>query len=253
MRLHNLIRTMFCFAVVISSSSLLTAKEPATPVKKQHSAIKPVPRSGWWSKRHQAMNAKAAKGDIDLVFIGDSITQGWEGKGRDVWKKHYGNRKALNLGISGDRTQHVLWRLDNGNLKGISPKLAVIMIGTNNSNRQDNTAEEIGDGIVAIINKLQKKTPKTKILLLAVFPRGAKPSPQREKNAKASAIGAKLADGKNIFYLDIGPKFLTKDKVLTRDIMPDLLHLSAKGYQIWADSIEDKVVELLGEKDKASK
>ena len=114
----------------------------------------------------------------------------------------------MNLGIGGDRTQHVLWRLDNGNIEGIKPKVAVLMIGTNNSNGNDNTAEEIADGIKAIVEKLREELPETKVLLLAVFPRGEKPNPQREKNAKASEMASKLADGKKVHYLDIGPKFL---------------------------------------------
>ena len=139
-------------------------------------------------------------------MIGDSITQGWEGAGKDVWEKYYGKRNAVNLGIGGDRTQHVLWRLDHGNVDGISPKLAVLMIGTNNSG--GNTAEEIGAGIQAIVKKLREKLPQTKVLILAVFPRSEKPDAMREKNAKASKIAAELADNKMVYFLDIGDKFL---------------------------------------------
>jgi len=123
----------------------------------------------------------------------------------------------------------------------------VLMIGTNNSNGKDNTAEEIADGIKAIVKKLRDKLPQTKILLLAVFPRGEKPNTQREKNARASELASQLADGKMVHYLDIGPKFLEPDETLSREIMPDLLHLSPKGYAIWAEAIEPKVKELLGE------
>jgi lysophospholipase L1-like esterase len=122
------------------------------------------------------------------------------------------------------------------------------MIGTNNSNGKDNTAEEIADGIKAIVAKLRKEVPETKILLLAIFPRGAKPNPQREKNAQASKLAGAVADGKMVHYLDIGDKFLEDDGTLSREIMPDLLHLSPKGYEIWAEAIEPKVAELMGEK-----
>ena len=213
-----------------------------------HTAITPVPRQGGWMTRHESFNERVKQGDVDLIFIGDSITQGWEGGGKEVWSKYYGERKAVNLGISGDRTQHVLWRLDNGNLEGITPKVAVLMIGTNNSNGKDHTAAEIADGIKAIVKKLNTKLPNTKVLILAVFPRGEKPNPQREKNAEASKLAAELADDKQVFYLDIGPKFLQEDGTLPREIMPDLLHLSPRGYQIWAESIEGKLKELLGEK-----
>jgi beta-glucosidase len=228
---------------------LFIASAPVALGAANHSAVNPTPRDqDWWIKRHESFNARAKKGDVDLILIGDSITHGWEGKGKETWEKFYTPRKAMNLGIGGDRTQHVLWRLDNGNLDGIDPKAAILMIGTNNSNGDDNTAEEIADGIIAIVEKLRNKEPQAKVFILAIFPRGAKPSPQREKNAKASEIASKLADGKMIHYLDIGKHFLKEDQTLTEDIMPDLLHLSEEGYEIWANSMEAKVAELLGEK-----
>ena len=214
--------------------------------KPLHSAVKPIPRKGGWMKRHESFNKRVAKGNADLIFIGDSITHGWERNGKEVWQKYYGSRKAVNLGIGGDRTQHVLWRLDNGNLYRIKPKLAVIMIGTNNS--RDNTPAEIFDGNKAIVNKLRKKLPEMKILLLAVFPRGKDANDARRKvNEKANAMMAKLADGKHVHYLDIGKKFTQADGKLTREIMPDLLHLSKKGYGIWAESIEEMVKKLMGD------
>jgi beta-glucosidase len=212
------------------------------------STVQPVPRKGQQLKRHEQFNERIKQGNVELIFIGDSITQGWEGAGKDVWAKHYGPRNAVNLGIGGDRTQHVLWRLEHGNIDGIAPKVAVLMIGTNNSNGADNTAEEIGAGITAIVSKLRSALPQTKVLILGIFPRGPKPNPQREKNAKASEIASKLADDKNVFYLDIGPKFLAADGTLASEIMPDHLHLSPKGYEIWADAIEPKVAELMGER-----
>jgi len=214
--------------------------------EKQHSAVKPVPRGGGWMKRHQSFNTRVAKGNVDLVFIGDSITQGWEGRGKGVWAKYYGKRNTVNLGIGGDRTQHVIWRLDNGNLKDITPKAAVIMIGTNNSG--NNSSKEIADGVAAIVKQIRTKSPKTQILLLGVFPRGTNNADKRRQvNEGANRIFSKLDDGKYVHYLDIGPKFLQKDGTLTREIMPDLLHLSQKGYTIWAESIEAKLANLLDE------
>jgi lysophospholipase L1-like esterase len=211
-----------------------------------HSAIKPEPREGGWMKRHESFNSRIAQGNVDLIFLGDSITQGWEGGGKKAWQEFYGKRNAVNLGIGGDRTQHVLWRLDNGNIQGISPKLAVIMIGTNNSG--SNTPEEIFEGNQAIVQKLQKALPETKILLLAIFPRGQNAEdPRRQVNEKANRMIAKLADGKRVHSLDIGKNFLNDEGVLTRDIMPDLLHLSEKGYTIWAESIEPSVKKLMEE------
>lgn len=219
---------------------------PATAETKPHSAIKPEPRSGGWMKRHESFNKRVAQGNCDLIFIGDSITQGWEGRGKGVWAKYYAKRNAVNLGIGGDRTQHVIWRLDNGNLYRIKPKAAVIMIGTNNSG--SNSSKEIADGVKVIVQQLRKKLPETKVLVLGVFPRGANNADKRRQvNEGANALFKKLADGKAVHYLDIGPEFLGKDGTLTREIMPDLLHLSEKGYTIWAESIEAKLKELMGE------
>lgn len=209
----------------------------------EHSAVTPAPRDGNWIERHEAINRRTQEGNIDLVFLGDSITQGWANN--DVWKKYFAPRNAANMGIGGDRTQHVLWRLDHGNVDGINPKLVVLMIGTNNSNGTDNSAEEIADGIKAIVGKLREKLPETKVLLLAIFPRGEKPNPQREKNAQASKLASEVADDEMVYYLDIGDEFLTPEGTLTKDIMPDFLHLTPRGYEIWATAINDKVAELM--------
>lgn len=210
-------------------------------------AIKPVPREGGWMKRHESFNERVKQGNVDLLMIGDSITQGWEGAGKDVWAKYYAPRNAVNLGIGGDRTQHVLWRLDNGNIEGISPKAAVLMIGTNNSGT--NSSVQIAEGVEAIVKKLRTKLPKTKILVLAIFPRGEDVNnPRRKVNIGANLSIRKLADGEMVHYLDIGDKFLNDDGTLSKEVMPDLLHLNEKSYTTWAEAIEPKLKELLGEK-----
>lgn len=218
---------------------------PALAAAQDHDAVKPVPRDGNWLKRHESFNERIKQGPVDLIFLGDSITQGWERAGKEVWDKFYAPRHAVNLGIGGDRTQHVLWRLDHGNIDGISPKLAVLMIGTNNSG--SNTPAQIADGVAAIVKKLREKLPQTKVLVLGIFPRGADAQdPRRQTNTQANALIAKLADGQMVEYLDIGQAFLNDDGTLSREIMPDLLHLSPKGYQIWAEAIEPHVQRLMG-------
>lgn len=177
-------------------------------VMAENTAIKSVSKSKekWWAHRHESMNHQVAKGNVDLIFIGDSITHQWEKEkvGKPVWKTYYAKRNAVNLGISGDRTEHVLWRLENGNLKGISPKLAVVMIGTNNRIPQ-NTPEETAEGITQIVKKLRTDLPETKVLLLGIFPRGKTASdPRNLGNKKVNTIIEKLADGENVFYLDFG-------------------------------------------------
>jgi len=231
-------------AVLILSGQVLIAGQ------KQNSTVEPAHRHSWWTLRNDAVNERVKQGNVDLLMIGDSITHGWEGGGKKLWDKYYEPRNAVNMGFGGDRTQHVLWRLEHGHLKGISPKLAVLMIGTNNSNGNDNTAEEIADGIIAICKKLRAECPKMKILILAIFPRGPEPSEQRQKNAKASLLASKIADGKMIHYLDINDKFLTEEGFLTKKIMPDYLHPNEVGYKIWAEAIEPKVAELMGDEPK---
>ena len=194
---------------------------------------------------HERFVAQAKMGEGQLVFLGDSITAGWAGNGKEVWAKAFGAFKPLNFGIGGDRTQHVLWRIENGELEGIKPKAAVVMIGTNNSGTDP--AEGIAKGVTRIIETIRAKQPQAKILLLAVFPRGEKPSPNpgRDKLKKVNEIIAKLDDGKHVFFLDIGAKFMQPDGTLTKEIMPDFLHLSDAGYQIWADAISPKLAELM--------
>jgi len=239
-------------SVLTRFSVMLCALFLATPIAgyalaQPPSSVIPAPREEKdWMARHNSMNDRVKQGNVDMIFIGDSITEGWEGEGKDVWQKYYAKRNAVNLGISSDRTEHVLWRLANGNIAGISPKLAVIMIGTNNCS--SNTTEEIAAGIEAIVKKLREKLPQTKVLLLAVFPREEKPGELRGKLAKTNEIVSRLADGKMIHFLDIGPRFLETDGTIPKSIMPDALHPNSKGYEIWADAIEPKVAELMGEK-----
>ena len=201
------------------------------------------PNAGFMAA-HQRFVATAKEGKAELVFLGDSITAGWNGQ-KAVWDKAFGAYKPANFGIGGDRTQHVLWRITNGELDGIHPKAAVLMIGTNNTG--SDTPEGIAKGITNIVNTIREKQPQAKILLLAVFPRGEKasPNPGRDKIKQVNAIIAKLDDGKNIHFLDIGQKFLQPDGSITKDIMPDFLHLTAAGYQIWADAIGPKLSELM--------
>jgi lysophospholipase L1-like esterase len=186
----------------------------------------------------------AKKGDTGVLFLGDSITAGWASK-KDIWEKSFGAYKPANFGIGGDRTQHVLWRITNGELDGHKPKAVVLMIGTNNSG--SDKPEGTAHGVQLIVEHLRAKLPEAKILLLAVFPRGAGVANNRgrDTNNAVNAIIAKLHDGQHVHYLDIGPKFLEADGTLTKEVMPDLLHLSAKGYQIWADAIAEPLAGLM--------
>ena len=222
----------------------------AASAARGHSAEESAPRPDQgWKDRQQLLNKRAAEaGDkAQVIFIGDSITQGWEGEGKQVWAKMYAPRNAINLGIGGDRTQHVLWRLDHGNLDGLKPKAAVVMIGTNNSNGEDNAPGQIVDGVTAIVKSLREKLPQTKVVLVAIFPRGENFSAQRGKILQVNQVLHKLADGKNVFWADFGQRFVNSDGTIPHELMPDYLHLSAKGYQIWADAIEVRLSSILGD------
>ena len=213
-----------------------------------NTAIVPVPRTGSATNRQALVLQRAREnpGAYDIEFIGDSITQGWEGAGRNVWQQSYGQRKVINLGVGGDRTQHVLWRFEQGQLDGVKAKVAVVMIGTNNSNNQDNTEAEILEGVNAIVQQIRTRQPDTKIILLGIFPRGQTFSPQRGKILQVNQALARLDDGKNIFYMDIGPQLIENDGSIARAMMRDYLHPGEAGYKIWADAMEPKLKELLG-------
>lgn len=204
------------------------------------------PQEGFM-KSHDSFVKVAKEGKAKLVFLGDSITAGWNGGGKEVWPKAFGKYHPANFGIGGDRTQHVLWRIENGELDGIKPKAFVIMIGTNNSG--SDPVEAIAKGVTKIVETVRAKQPQAKILLLAIFPRGSKPDGKigagYEKIKQVNAIIAKLDDGKHVFYLDIGKKFVPGEGPIDKEIMPDFLHLTAKGYQIWADAIAPKLAELM--------
>jgi lysophospholipase L1-like esterase len=232
---------------------------------------------------------EASKGAGEVIFLGDSITHGWEGQ--KAWQEHFGAFKPVNLGIGGDQTGHVLWRLTDGHeIDNLKPKAAVIMIGTNNTG--GHSAAQIAGGIKAIVDELKTQKPDIKILLLGVFPRGGagdaeksveqiseavkpineelkkdKPDVKRlnslvralgqlkggtipaeklnKKIPEINAIIAKLDDGKTVFYKDIGKEFLDEQGGLSGAIMPDYLHLSAKGYDLWGKAIKGDIEKLI--------
>ncbi|NBQ22739.1 MAG: DUF4976 domain-containing protein [Verrucomicrobia bacterium] len=212
-----------------------------------NSAIIPHSRGdeAWWRDRDREKNNRLKEGNIDLAFIGDSITQGWEGNGKPVWESYYGARKAVNLGFGGDRTEHVIWRLTKGAWNQIKPKVAVLMIGTNNTGHKMQDPSQTAAGIERILNILKERSPKTKVLLLGVFPRGKAPHDRgRVINQGINQIIRRLADNDRVHYMDLGDHFLQSDGDLPASIMPDALHLNEEGYRIWAEAMEPKLKEL---------
>jgi lysophospholipase L1-like esterase len=228
-----------------------TATVAITNAVTYNTATNPVPLGAGWIRRHEGFVAQAKQGGIDILFMGDSITDFWRNRGSNIWNKYYAPRRAANFGISGDRTQHVLWRMDNGELDGIKPKVVVLMIGTNNTGKERNsdtirnTVPEAIAGVQAVVTDLRARLPDSKILLLAIFPRGTLDDPQRAQVALINTVIAKLGDGNMVRYLDIDPNFLEPDGTLPKSIMPDLLHPNEHGYQIWADAMNPTLNEMM--------
>ncbi len=205
----------------------------------------------WWLPRHEKKRQEArelvAAGQApQLVFIGDSITQGWENEGRQVWARHYARYNALNLGFGGDRTENVLWRLQHGALDGLAPKAVVLMIGTNNAGHRAENPETTAAGIRRLLDEIRRRLPAAQVLLLAVFPREERPDGQlRRINERVNEIIGGYADGRHVHYLNIGRALTDSNGNLSRDVMPDLLHLSEKGYALWQGAMDPVLAPLM--------
>ncbi len=272
-----------CVLALSLLAPFVTGQENAADNPAARKLDRDVPRHRDFLKR-----IEQSKGAGDVIFLGDSITHGWEGQ--KAWQEYFGSFNPVNLGIGGDQTGHILWRITEGHeLDNLKPKAAVIMIGTNNTGAH--TAQQIAGGIKAIVEELKQQKPGIKILVLGVFPRGSssdaertleqitagigpineelkkeKPDVKRlnvlvrkleqqrgtipaaklnKKIAAINAIIAKLDDGKTVFYKDIGKEFLDHDGGLSGAIMPDYLHLSARGYAIWGKAIQADIEKLV--------
>ena len=228
------------FALAAASTSAFAEIAPVTPSR---------PASGWalgWWPQRFAEKAKLIKerGAFDVVFVGDSITHYFESTGKVIWEPNFGSKgkfPALDLGFSGDRTEHVLWRLDHGELDGYTAKWFVVMIGTNNVGHggpAGKSPQDVVMGVRGILDRILAKHPESKILLHPIFPRGEKPdNAMRRFNDVVNGGIECFADEEKIFWCDFNAKLLAADGTLTKDIMPDLLHPNAKGYGIWAEAI----------------
>lgn len=219
----------------------------AVRVPPPNSAIVPG-LAPFFQNKHKANLEVAKQGDIEVLFMGDSITDFWRSAdgimaGKPVFDKYFGGMKVANFGIAGDTTQGVLYRLQHGEGQGFSPKAVMLMIGTNNIGR--NNAAEIAEAIGAIVLEMQKDFPKAKILLLGVFPRSTANDPARATIAEINSIIARLHDGDRVHYLDIGAKFLDAAGNIPPDVMSDALHPTTKGYEFWAEAVKEPLAGLL--------
>ena len=235
--------------LIVAAAFGASAQTGAAETPHQNKCIIPVPRDGKWTNRYELLNqrAKEAGDKARVLFVGDSITQGWEGGGKEVWEHYYAPRQAVNIGISGDRTEHVLWRLDHGNVDTLKPRVAVLLIGVNNVPDESNTTSDILAGVKAVVKNWKTKLPETKILVLGIFPFRKDFDPARGRVCQINQALNHIDDGKRVFFLDFGYKLMEPDGTISKSIMPDALHPNKAGYEIWARAIEPKLAALLGE------
>jgi len=242
---------MILWSAVFSGPCLMSQTTAERPL-----AVTPVSRldQDWWKTRHQEKleEAKNRGDEVELLFMGDSITHGWDA---GLWAENFAQYGAFNLGFSGDRTEHVLWRFQNGALENLSPKVTVLMIGTNNTGQgEGQPASETVQGIAAIIDEINTRLPDTQLIVHAVFPRGAsKDDPLRVVNEEINQALPELVAAKGAEFLDINDLFLEKDGTLPRNIMPDLLHPKKEGYRLWAHGLKPSLDRHFGKSKKEPK
>jgi beta-glucosidase len=223
-------------SATVSGAVSATTPRAATPA--------PKGKEGW-REQHDQLVAQARKGKIDLLFVGDSRTKCWSREGRDVWTNHFEKLHAANFGISGDCTQNVLWRLQNGELDPVQPKALVLLIGTNNITEGDKP-EDIAQAVRAILQEIRRRSPGTRILLLGILPRRELANHRDRETIRAiNSLLSRLRDGDHVTYLDFGDKLLQPDGGLTTEVTKDFCHLTAKGYEIFAEAIQPVVESLL--------
>jgi lysophospholipase L1-like esterase len=245
MKRQQLLSVIASFTLIVASA-FSCAGEDLTP-----SGTNPTPRTkefSWmsidaWNKMYTEDIAVADQGGVDLLFVGDSITAGWNW---DIWQKNFSQYHPANFGIGGDHTGNLLWRLKYGHAEKLKPKAVVLLIGVNNFGHLNETPKQVADGIKACVTLLRKIYPNAKILVNGVFPfEEQATNPKRELVKEANALVAKLNDNKHIFVKDYGSIFLQADGSISKDVMGDFLHPSAKGYQIWVDAMLPDIQKLM--------
>lgn len=235
-----------CTTTTPSDAELLTSQWEQS----ENTAVRPAIRGERWQSDHEKREARLQRGDVDILLIGDSITNGWK-RYPDTLKEAFGDYKVVNLGHPADKTENIIWRLQHHQMNNIDPRAVVVLAGTNNSNGDEYTEEQIAEGVEAIVRLLRAKLPQTKILLYGIFPRGsrdqrieinngltaAKMNPQWEKIERVNLLIKTFADGEYVVYQNINHAFLDENGALSVNVMPDLLHPNEKGYEIWANAM----------------
>ncbi len=206
--------------------------------------------AGWlrgispWLARHRTYVSRAREGGIDVLFVGDSLTYGWRQEGAAPWRERFAELNAENFGIGGDRTRFVLSRLACGELDGISPSVIVLLIGANDV--RTDPAEDVADGIAAIIDVIREHAPGSRVLLLSLLPQDRLPTERRARIARVNELIAGLDDGEAVRYLDVSGRFLDPEGLISERVMSDFLHLTPRGYEILADALHPVLLEMTG-------
>jgi lysophospholipase L1-like esterase len=241
--LRRRLRSLLAYPAIAAPLLLLGIAGPQSPPQaaaagEGPTSVRPVPRTEGAVERQGEVlrRVREARGTADLVFVGDSITQGWEGNGRERWETDFAPYGAINLGVSGDRTEHVLWRLREAPLTPLAPKAVVLLIGTNNLGHGSSNAEETLLGIRRVIETLRGQCPDATIVVCGILPRGNRFNAMRGDICQINQVLARLDDARTI-VVDFGERFVAIDGSIPVELMPDYLHLSPAGYGVWADAI----------------
>lgn len=225
---------------------------PAPAFAGATASVEKIDPTGRFLKLHESFLARGRSGPIGVLFLGDSITEGWTTRAPDVWKQYYARYEPANFGIGGDSTQNVLWRIDHGEFDGIHPRVVVLMLGTNNTKAC--TGEDIAAADEKIIGEIQHKDPGVKVLLLAIFPRGERTNKDGSIDTgvgpmavirSANARLRKLDNGTTVRFLDLGDIFLGPDGKVRTDLMPEHLHPNHAGYSLWAERMNPLLTEMM--------
>ena len=247
---HSLILAFAALSTLFSHAVAALNAAPLALEQSDNPAVRPAARSERWQADHAKREARLQKGHVDILLVGDSITNGWK-RHPELLKQCFAGQQVVNLGHPADKTENILWRLTNHKMDKITPQVAIVMAGTNNSNNDEYTIEEIAGGVEAIVQLLQAKLPETKILLLGIFPRGSRDqrielksglteaamNPQWEKIDQINRKLESMADGEHIVYLNINQAFLNDNSALPITVMPDLLHPNEQGYALWCSAM----------------
>lgn len=244
-------RTLILGLLALFLSALFPSETTLAQCPENYPALTPAPLEEswaieWWMPRHNDKLNEDGRENAEILLIGDSITHGWENTGKVVWEETFGEYPTYNIGYSGDRTENVLWRFEHGEIDGIRPKVAVLMIGTNNTGHRQDPADCTAEGIRQIVQQLNNKLPDTHLILLAIFPTKATPEHElRILNEDINRQIETLGNLEQVTFLNLNHHFLTDEGILTEEIMPDLLHPNETGYRIWAEALHPVLMELL--------